>query len=105
LGVLEETIDRIEPADARWRNRARERLERLTMPHWALGRLMDLAVDLAGMTRSMHPPVERRTVVTMAADHGVVEEGVSQYPQEVTLQMVRNFVAGRAGINALSEVA
>jgi nicotinate-nucleotide--dimethylbenzimidazole phosphoribosyltransferase len=105
LGLIEETIHRIEPADRKCRHRARERLEQLTMPHWALGRLMDLAEDLAGMTRSMHPPVERRTVVTMAADHGVVEEGVSKYPQEVTLQMVRNFVAGGAGINALSGVA
>jgi len=65
---------------------------------------MDLAVDLAGMTRSMKPPVARKTIVTMAGDHGVEAEGVSKYPQEVTLQMVRNFVNGGAGINALARL-
>jgi len=104
LGLLEETVEQIAPQDPAWRARARERLEQLTMPHWALGRLMDLAEDLAGMTRSMRPPVERRIVVTMAGDHGVVAEGVSQYPQEVTVQMVHNFARGGAGVNALARV-
>ena len=45
--------------------------EQLTMPHWALGRLMDLAEELAGMTGSIKPPVGRKTVVTMAGDHGI----------------------------------
>lgn len=75
------------------------------MPHWALGRLMDLAMDLAGMTRSLDPPVARKTIVTMAGDHGVAREGVSKYPQEVTAQMVRGFVAGMAGISALARLA
>jgi nicotinate-nucleotide--dimethylbenzimidazole phosphoribosyltransferase len=70
-----------------------------------MGRLMDLAIDLAGMTRSLRPPVERRVVITMAGDHGVVAEGVSKYPQEVTPQMVLNFIRGGAGINALARVA
>lgn len=65
---------------------------------------MDLAMDLAGMTRSLNPPVARRVVVTMAADHGVAAEGVSQYPQEVTRQMVLNFLRGGAGINAMARV-
>ena len=105
MAILKETIEHTEPAAGEWRDHARARLEQLTMPHWALGSLMDMSVELAAMTRSMDPPVERRTVVTMAADHGVVAEGVSKYPQEVTEQMVRNFVAGGAGINALSRVA
>ena len=75
------------------------------MPHWALGRLMDLAVDLAGMTRSIQPPVARKTIVTMAADHGVVAQGVSKYPQEVTAQMVHNFVHGGAGVHAMARLA
>ncbi|MBI4560267.1 MAG: nicotinate-nucleotide--dimethylbenzimidazole phosphoribosyltransferase [Candidatus Hydrogenedentes bacterium] len=105
MEILEPTIARITPQDAAWRDRATRRLEQLTMPHWALGRLMDLAVDLAGMTWSLQPPVARRAVVVMAADHGVAQEGVSKYPQEVTLQMVRNFAAGGAGINALAGAA
>ena len=66
---------------------------------------MDLALDLAGMTRSMHPPVARKTIVTMAGDHGVATENVSKYPQEVTPQMVYGFVAGMAGINVLGRLA
>ena len=72
------------------------------MPYWALGRLLDLAEDLAGITRSLRPPIARKAIFTMAGDHGVVAEGVSKYPQEVTPQMVANFVAGGAGINALA---
>ncbi|MBI5095845.1 MAG: nicotinate-nucleotide--dimethylbenzimidazole phosphoribosyltransferase [Candidatus Hydrogenedentes bacterium] len=105
MGLLEQTLAEITPQDTEWRGRATSRLEQLTMPHWALGRLMDLAVDLAGITRSLDPPIARRAVVVMAADHGVALEGVSKYPQEVTPQMVRNFAAGGAGINALAEPA
>jgi nicotinate-nucleotide--dimethylbenzimidazole phosphoribosyltransferase len=74
------------------------------MPYWALGRLMDLAEDLAGMAGSIRPPVGRKTVVTMAGDHGITEAGVSKYPQEVTVQMIYNFVNGGAGINALARL-
>ena len=104
MSLLKQALAEIQPQDQEWRGRARERLEQLTMPHWALGRLMDLAEDLAGMARSATPPVERKVVVTMAGDHGVVAEGVSKYPQEVTPQMVYNFVSGGAGINALSRL-
>jgi nicotinate-nucleotide--dimethylbenzimidazole phosphoribosyltransferase len=100
--LLEETTRSIAPQDEAWRRKARARLEQLTMPYWALGRLMDLAEDLAGMTRSLNPPVARKVIVTMAGDHGVVAEGVSKYPQVVTGQMVRNFVTGGAAINALA---
>ncbi len=102
MSLFEDTIKSIEGRDEVWREKARARLEQLTMPHWALGRLMDLALDLAGMTRSLRPPVERKAVVVMAGDHGVVAEGVSRFPQEVTPQMVCNFVNGGAGINALA---
>jgi nicotinate-nucleotide--dimethylbenzimidazole phosphoribosyltransferase len=102
LTLLERTIASIEPCDPAWQTKARARLNDLTMPHWALGRLMDLAVELAGMTRSLKPPVGRKTVVTMAADHGVTRQGVSKYPREVTVHMVHNFVAGGAGINAVA---
>jgi nicotinate-nucleotide--dimethylbenzimidazole phosphoribosyltransferase len=66
---------------------------------------MDLALDLAAMTRSTNPEVDKRVVVVMASDHGVANEGVSNYPQEVTLQMVYNFLRGGAGINAISRVS
>jgi len=70
-----------------------------------MGRLLDLAVDLAVMTASLNPPVLRRNIVVMAGDHGVTRQGVSQYPADVTAQMVRNFAAGGAAINAVARTA
>lgn len=102
--LLEDTVNRITPQDGQIRQLAIKKLEQLTMPYWALGRLMDLAVDLAGITGQIPPPVKRKTVIVMAADHGVVWRGVSKYPQEVTLQMVHNFANGRAAINAIAKV-
>lgn len=105
MQLLDRTVRAILPPSDTVRKQARERLEQLTMPHWALGRLMDLAEDLAAMTGSLRPPVARKAVVVMAADHGVTAEGVSLYPAEVTPQMVHNFVRGGAGINALADLA
>jgi nicotinate-nucleotide--dimethylbenzimidazole phosphoribosyltransferase len=104
MKLLTSTIQKITPQDSAARKRARMRLEQLTMPYWALGRLMDLAEDLAGMTGLLKPPVARKTVVTMAGDHGITREGVSKYSQEVTPQMVRNFASGGAGINTLARL-
>ncbi|MGV8079322.1 MAG: nicotinate-nucleotide--dimethylbenzimidazole phosphoribosyltransferase [Syntrophales bacterium] len=105
MTILEQTLSRIAPVDPEARAAARRRLEQLAMPRWALGRLMDLAEDLAGMTGRMPPPVARKTVVTMAADHGVTASGVSLYPREVTVQMVHTFVRGGAAINVLARLA
>lgn len=105
MSLLERTLKEIFPQDSSFRDLAKERLDQLAMPHWALGDLMDLAIDLAGITRSMDPPVGKKAIVTMAGDHGVVAEGVSKFPQEVTPQMVYNFVNGGAGINALARQA
>lgn len=104
MNVLESTIKQIAPQSQPARNAAKARLDQLTMPHWALGRLMDLALDLAGMTGTARPQVADKTMVVMAGDHGIAAEGVSKYPQEVTAQMVFNFVQGGAGINALARL-
>ncbi len=104
MQLIEKTIQKIQPQDKTWRDKATARLEQLTMPHWALGRLMDLAQDLAGMTCSINPDFSKKTIVTMAGDHGVTVEGVSNFPSEVTVQMVHNFVNGGAGINALARL-
>ena len=105
MKLLEQTCQKIFPQDTQTRALAKERLDQLTMPHWALGDLMDLALDLAGITRTIKPVVTRKVMVTMAGDHGVVAEGVSKFPPEVTPQMVYNIVAGGAGINALARQA
>ncbi|HBI14431.1 MAG TPA: nicotinate-nucleotide--dimethylbenzimidazole phosphoribosyltransferase [Desulfobulbaceae bacterium] len=105
VNYLEATFRQIFPQDYPVREHARARLESLTMPHWALGDLMDMAVALAGMTRSLTPPVARKKIVVMVGDHGVTVEGVSKYPSAVTAQMVYNFVNGGAAINALARQA
>ncbi|BCL60832.1 nicotinate-nucleotide--dimethylbenzimidazole phosphoribosyltransferase [Desulfomarina profundi] len=105
MSVLERTIKKIYPQDSEARDKAKDRLDNLALPHWALGDLMDLAIDIAGMTRSLKPDVARKAIITMAADHGVVKENISKFPSEVTPQMVYNFVNGGAGINALARQA
>ncbi len=102
---LEKVLKGIRPVDPAWRAKARKRLDDLAIPHNSLGYLLDLAEQLAAIKESMTPSVARKMVVTMAGDHGVVAEGVSAFPQEVTPQMVRNFVAGGAAINVLAGVA
>jgi len=81
---------------------ARRRQDTLTKPAGSLGRLEELAVSLAGMQGSPHPALERVHIAVFAADHGVAAEGVSAYPQAVTVEMVRNFAAGGAAIAVLA---
>jgi nicotinate-nucleotide--dimethylbenzimidazole phosphoribosyltransferase len=105
MRLLTATLQAIKPQNPAARAQAQARLDQLTMPHWALGRLMDMALDLAGQTGSITPDVKRKAIVVMAGDHGVVAEGVSKFPQDVTWQMVANFVGKGAGINALAAQA
>ncbi|MBO0682891.1 MAG: nicotinate-nucleotide--dimethylbenzimidazole phosphoribosyltransferase [Candidatus Dormibacteraeota bacterium] len=74
----------------------------LTKPPGSLGMLEQVGVRLAAMTGSLDPALEDAVVFTLAADHGVVEEGVSAYPQEVTGQMVLNFLSGGAAVTVLA---
>jgi nicotinate-nucleotide--dimethylbenzimidazole phosphoribosyltransferase len=101
MSLLERTVKEIFPQDSVSRDLAKERLDNLALPHWALGDLMDLAIDLAGIFKTIKPEIKKKAIITMAGDHGVVAENISLYPSEVTPQMVYNFVAGGAGINAL----
>ena len=105
MSLLERTVEKIFPQNSETREAAEIRLNNLALPHWALGDLMDLAIDIAGITGTMTPVVKRKAIITMAGDHGVVAENVSKFPSEVTPQMVHNFVNGGAGINALARQA
>ena len=83
---------------------ARRHLDRLTKPPGSLGRLEEIAARLA-VLRGGAPRVERPVIFVFAADHGVVAEGVSAYPQIVTAQMVENFLRGGAAVNVLARQA
>ncbi len=84
---------------------ALRRQNSLTKPAGSLGRLEEIGVQLAAMTGHVKPSVARKAVIVMAADHGVAREGVSAYPQEVTAQMVLNFLNGGAAINVFARQA
>ena len=99
---LSSIIEKIEPVDRELMKEAQKRLDSLTKPQGSLGRLEDLAKKVVGITGDKMPDLDEKVVVVMAGDHGVVEEGVSAYPKEVTGQMVLNFIRGGAAINVLA---
>src|SRR4030067_2223407 len=88
--------------DERAMSQDRARQDQLTKPQGSLGRLEDLSVQLAGIQARPIPQIKNKAVIVMAGDHGVVAEGVSAYPQEVTPQMVTKFLHGGAAINVLA---
>jgi nicotinate-nucleotide--dimethylbenzimidazole phosphoribosyltransferase len=99
---LSEYIAKIKPLDADAMQAARLRQDTLTKPIGSLGRLEELSIQTAGITGQVIPRLRDKCVLVMAGDHGVVAEGVSAYPQEVTPQMVLNFLRGGAAINVLA---
>jgi nicotinate-nucleotide--dimethylbenzimidazole phosphoribosyltransferase len=99
---LAQTIARIQPLDRAAMSAAEARQLQLTKPPRALGRLESLSIQLAGITAKPRPRLVHKLVAVMAADHGVVTEGVSAFPAEVTPGMVMNFAAGGAAINVLA---
>jgi nicotinate-nucleotide--dimethylbenzimidazole phosphoribosyltransferase len=102
---LSQILKQIEPVEQSWLAQAQQRLDSLTKPAGSLGRLEELAARYVAIRRDPMPILERKQVVVFAGDHGVVQEGVSAYPQEVTHQMVYNFLNGGAGINVLARHA
>jgi nicotinate-nucleotide--dimethylbenzimidazole phosphoribosyltransferase len=92
----------ITPVDQHFISEAQDRLDHLTKPPGSLGRLEECARQVAGICRTLTPDMSRKTIITFAGDHGVVAEGVSTVPAEVTPQMVANFLAGGAGVNVLA---
>jgi nicotinate-nucleotide--dimethylbenzimidazole phosphoribosyltransferase len=99
---LDQTLSAVQPIDAESVSKARARLDRLTKPRGSLGRLEDLAARVCGIQRTITPTAGKRLIIVCAADHGVCAENVSAYPSAVTPQMVANFMAGGAAINALA---
>ncbi len=99
---LKTTLAAIQPVKKDFLSRAQERLDSLTKPVGSLGQLEEIAGRYAAVVENVRPVMGKKIIFTFAADHGVVAEGVSAYPREVTQQMVYNFLRQGAGINVLA---
>ena len=102
MDIVQSTIQRIKPVNSELLQQAQARLDNKTKPPGSLGRLEEFARRMAAISGTEEPDLSKKVVFTFAGDHGVVEEGVSLYPKEVTSQMVFNFLAGGAGVNVLA---
>ena len=102
MDLLNETLARIKPVDVKLLARAQEKLDNKTKPIGSLGRLEEFARRFAAISGNLSPVIAKKTIFTFAGDHGVVEEGISAFPKEVTPQMVFNFLNGGAGVNVLA---
>ncbi|HEV3232290.1 MAG TPA: nicotinate-nucleotide--dimethylbenzimidazole phosphoribosyltransferase, partial [Candidatus Dormibacteraeota bacterium] len=102
---LDLTLARISPPDEGCAAAAQHALDFKTKPRGSLGRLEELACRVAAIRRQPLPQPEPAAVVVVAADHGIALEGVSAYPQEVTVQMLANFAGGGAAICVLARAA
>ncbi len=96
---LQRKLEEIQSVNISTGEKAKIYIDTLTKPIGSLGRLEELAVQLAEITANPFPAVGKPGIAVFAADHGIAAEGVSAYPQEVTAQMVLNFLQGGAGIN------
>ena len=104
MTTLQRTCAAVVPASRPVAMQAQARMDNKTKPRGSLGRLEELACRLASIYGTPDPALPDKAVVVMAADHGAAEEGISAYPQEVTVQMVRNLAAGGAAINVLARL-
>lgn len=101
-GKLKETLANIQGVDRTLIPKTQNRLDNLTKPLGSLGLLERIARDVVVMTGKENPNLKNKVIFTLAADHGISDEGVSAYPKVVTSQMVYNFIRGGAGINVLA---
>ena len=102
--VIESAKKIMEP-DQKMRDIAKAHLDDLTKPQGSLGRLEELAEQIVFITGEKRPKTSKKVIFTLAGDHGVAEEGVSAFPQEVTRQMLLNFSHGGAAVNVLARHA
>lgn len=104
MGKLQDILKEIEPIDQEICQKAQEKWDEVGKPLRSLGRLEDMVIQLAGITRDVTPQVEKKAVLIFCADNGVVEEGVTQTSSDVTAIVTENFTKGIATINSFSKV-
>jgi len=102
MDLLKKTISQIRPIKNEFKIKTQERLDALTKPLGSLGMLEEVAKDVLAITENEEYQIKKKVIFILAGDHGVVKESVTGYPQEVTPQMVYNFVRGGAAINVLA---
>ncbi|MCM8766693.1 MAG: nicotinate-nucleotide--dimethylbenzimidazole phosphoribosyltransferase [Candidatus Omnitrophica bacterium] len=102
MDKIKEVVSKIEPINENIGVKIQAKLDNLTKPLGSLGKLEQLAKKIGMIKNTITPNVENKYIFVFAADHGVCEEKISAYPQEVTQQMVYNFLNGGAGINVLA---
>ncbi|MCE1226084.1 MAG: nicotinate-nucleotide--dimethylbenzimidazole phosphoribosyltransferase [Geobacteraceae bacterium] len=105
MSLLEATLARIAPLDIDLLHQTQVRLDNKTKPPGSLGRLEEFARKVVTISGNPTPNLSKKVIFTFAGDHGVVEEGVSAFPKEVTPQMVLNILRGGAGVNVLARHA
>ena len=104
MKLLKETLAEIKPLDARVMDKVRSRLDSLTKPAGSLGCLEEMVIQFAGITGREKPEIPRKCMVLTAADHGVARLGISAYPRETTMQMLRNYLLSKgAAANVLAD--
>ena len=102
MDIITSTLARIRPVNQGLLAQAQLKLDNKTKPPGSLGRLEEFARRMAAISGVMVPDTSKKVIFTFAGDHGIVEEGISLYPSEVTTQMVFNFLNGGAGVNVLA---
>ena len=105
MNLIEKSIAAIQPLNKAVFEQANERLANQARPAGSLGMLEPVSARLAAIFGTLDVRLDHKVIITCAGDHGVTEEGVSLFPQEVTPQMVFNFVDGGASINVLGKHA
>ena len=105
LSLLEKTLSGIKPAYEESKMKAKERLDNQAKPLGSLGQLEEIAIKLAGVTGNIKNKIDKKCIIVMSADNGIVEEGVSSCPQNITAIQTINFIRGVTGVGVLAKHA
>ncbi|MCY6372189.1 nicotinate-nucleotide--dimethylbenzimidazole phosphoribosyltransferase [Clostridium ganghwense] len=103
MGLLKETLDNIQTSDKAIVKKAWERIDNLTKPIGSLGTLEEIAVKMAGITGNLNNEINKKNIIIMCGDNGVVEEGVSTCPQNITAIVTNNFTKNITGVCVLAQ--